>query len=317
MRGKEGSEGIRGIATWNTELDAAYAFRTLLATHSALQLVHIKDPAANLQLALNLFSQAAATQAGRARIALAGGLIDLPGWFDPRLPEPAPNDFVARAAAQASWESRADFAFAFQHRAELEQRAGGNPSWNTGVDYRRMLSMSPDLAEVTALYRGAGLDLDGDLRALARGARVKADPPAARYLDRYVSLDGNLKIPVLTVHTTGDGLVIPPNESAYAAAVGAAGKSGLLRQLYVHRAGHCVFTSAETIAAFQLLIERLARGSWDDNASKPAALNATAQSQGEAVNSFFGIHAAPAFIDFTPAPYPRPFAKGSVIPSFA
>src|SRR5438552_10210121 len=40
-----------GIATWNAELDAAYAFKALLAPGSALQLVHIADPVANWQLA--------------------------------------------------------------------------------------------------------------------------------------------------------------------------------------------------------------------------------------------------------------------------
>src|SRR6266702_4765585 len=35
-----------GIATWNSELDSAYAFKTLLAPGSALQLVHVKDGAA-------------------------------------------------------------------------------------------------------------------------------------------------------------------------------------------------------------------------------------------------------------------------------
>ncbi|MHB8612134.1 MAG: prolyl oligopeptidase family serine peptidase [Candidatus Dormibacteraceae bacterium] len=122
-----------GIATWNLELDAAYAFRTLLAPTSSLQLTHITDPAVNLQLALDIFNQAAATPAGRARIALVAALIDLPGWFDPRGPEPAANDFGAREAAQAMWESRVDFTFAFRYRADLEQRAGGNPSWNTGL----------------------------------------------------------------------------------------------------------------------------------------------------------------------------------------
>jgi len=304
-----------GIATWNAELDAAYAFRTLLAPASNLQLVHIIDPAANLQLALDLFTQAAATEAGRARIALVAALIDLPGWFDPRLPEPAAGDYVAQAAAQASWESRVDFTFAFRYRAELEERAGGNPSWNTGVDYAHLLSVSPDREEVSALYSAAGLDLQSDLRTLDGGVRVKADPAAARYLDRYISLDGNLHIPVLTMHTTGDGLVIPPNESAYADAVGAAGQSGMLRQVFVHRAGHCTFTPAETIAAVQVMLKRLDTGRWDDGALKPAALNASAASQDKSLNTFFGAAAPPAFIDFNPAPYPRPFAKGSALPA--
>ena len=301
-----------GIGTWNAELDAAYAFRTLLAPASNLQLVHITDPEANLQLALDAFTQAADTQAGRARIALVGALIDLPGWFDPRLPEPATTDYAAQAAAQASWESRVDFAFAFRYRAELEQRAGGNPSWNAGVDYAHLLSTSPDRDEVTALYSAAGLDLQSDLRTLNGGVRVQADPAAARYLDRYISLDGDLHIPVLTMHTTGDGLVIPPNESAYADAVRAAGQSGLLRQVFVHRAGHCSFTPAETIAAVKVMLERLDTGTWDDSALRPGALNAGARAQDESLNAFFGAATPPAFIDFKPAPFPRPFARGSL-----
>ena len=304
-----------GIATWNLELDAAYAFRTLLAPTSSLQLTHITDPAANLQLALDIFNQAAATPAGRARIALVAALIDLPGWFDPRMPEPAAADFAAREAAQAMWESRVDFTFAFRYRADLEQRAGGDPSWNTGVDYSHQLSISVDVDEVNALYGAAGLDLQSDLRALNAGARVAADPAAAGYLDRNVSFDGQLDIPVLTMHTTGDGLVVPPNESAYANAVSAAGDSALLRQTFVHRAGHCAFTEAETVAALQVLLKRLDSGRWDDSALQPAALNASALAQGDLENVFFGAAAPPAFVDFRPAPYPRAFAQGASIPA--
>jgi pimeloyl-ACP methyl ester carboxylesterase len=304
-----------GIATWNAELDAAYAFKILLAPGSNLQLVHITDPVANLQLALERFNQAASTPAGRARIALVAALIDLPGWFDPRQPEPADSDFAARETAQASCESRVDFGFAFRYRAELEQRAGGNPSWNTGVDYGHQLSISPNQDEVTSLYSATGLDLQADLRALNSGARVSADPAAARYLNSFLSFDGNLGMPVLTMHTTGDGLVIPPSENAYASVVATAGDSHLLRQVFVHRAGHCAFTPAEVIAAVQVLLKRLDNGGWDDAALKPAALNASAFAQGDAMNQFFGGTAPPAFRDFVPSEYPRPFFKSWVLPT--
>ncbi|MHB8612133.1 MAG: hypothetical protein ACYDAL_06845 [Candidatus Dormibacteraceae bacterium] len=124
-----------------------------------------------------------------------------------------------------------------------------------------------------------------------------------------------MNIPVLTMHTTGDGLVIPPNESAYASAVGAAGESSFLRQTFVHRAGHCAFTEAETIAALQVLLKRLDTGGWDDAALQPAALNASAMAQGDLENVFFGAAAPPAFIEFSPATYPRPFVKGAPIPA--
>ena len=302
-----------GIATWNSELDAAYAFKTLLAPSSALQLVHITDPDANGQLADQLLNAGAVTPQGRARLGLVAALTDLPGWFDPRRPEPAEADYSARVLAQIEWESRVDFDFAFRHRKELEKRAGGNPSWNNGVDYAGLLAGSPDHAEVQALYSQAGLDLQADLRSLNAGASIKADHSAAAYLERFISFDGNLGVPTLSVHTTGDGLVVPPNESAYAQVVDAAGKQEMLRQLFVHRAGHCTFSPAETIAALGVLLRRLDSGRWDDAALQPAALNAAALAQGKAANQFFGVTFDPAFVSYQPAPHPRPFAKGSAI----
>ncbi len=304
-----------GIATWNSELDSAYAFKTLLAPGSALQLVHVKDGAANLQLAESILNTANSTAQGRARLALVGGLIDLPGWFDPTKLEPASTNYVAQAQAQVTWESRVDFPFAFQHRTELEARAGGNPSWNIGVDYAQMLAASPDRDEVTGLYKQAGLDLGADLRALNAGATIKADPAAAAYLQRYVTFDGQLSVPVLSVHTTGDGLVIAPNESAYAQVVTAAGKQDLLRQLFVHRAGHCAFTPAEIVTALKVLLKRLDTGRWDDAALEPVTLNSAAGRLGGGASKIFGFQFDPSFVVYKPAPYPRPFAIGSTIPA--
>ena len=57
---------------------------------------------------------------------------------------------------------------AFNWRQEAESRAGGNMSWNTGVDYTAMLRRSPPYKEVTELYKEAGLSLGTDLAALNR-----------------------------------------------------------------------------------------------------------------------------------------------------
>ena len=304
-----------GVAAWNTGLDGAYAFKTLLAPTSNLQLVHIGDPAANLQLANDLIAQALQTPAGQARIALMAALSDLPGWFLPSSPAPAPTDYPAMAAAQAQWESRIDFGFAFSNRAELERRAGGNPSWNAGVDYRHQLAISADRAEVVALYQAAGLNLDADLGALNAGATIKPDPQAVAYLDRNVSFDGNLKVPVLTMHTTADGLVVPQDETAYSDVVRAAGREELLRQVFVQRAGHCAFTSAEVISLIKVMLARLDTGKWDATALTPAALNASALALGPSLNALGGLFAAqPAFAAFDAGPYPRPFPKGSTAP---
>jgi len=304
-----------GVAAWNTGLDGAYAFKTLLAPATGLQLVHITNPDANLKAASAAIAALPQTPQTKARIALVSALTDLPGWFLPTNPEPAATDYGAMVAAQTQWETRVDFGFAFSYRAELEKRAGGNPSWNVGVDYRKQLAQSADRTEVEALYAAAGLDLGADLSRLNAGANIKPDPAAVDYLDRNISFDGSLSIPVLTMHTTADGLVVPQDETAYADVVAKAGKQDLLRQVFVRRAGHCAFTNAEVIVLIQKLLKRLDTGSWDDGALKPDAMNASALALGASYNSLAGLLAMqPAFTAFSPGAYPRPFPKGATAP---
>jgi hypothetical protein len=169
---------------------------------------------------------------------------------------------------------------------------------------------------VTALYSTAGLDLAADLRALNSGTRIKADPKAVAYLDQFISFDGNLSVPVLTMHTVGDGLVVPQDETAYSDVVKAAGKQDLLRQLFVHRAGHCAFSAAETIMAIEAMIARLDSGNWGGPALAPGTLNDGARSLGDTYQTVGGfLISQPAFVNFTPSPYPRPFPRGSSPPA--
>ena len=42
---------------------------------------------------------------------------------------------MSQEANQFIWETQVDGPFAFELRAELEARAGGNVSWTTGVNY--------------------------------------------------------------------------------------------------------------------------------------------------------------------------------------
>src|SRR5260221_64291 len=153
--------------------------------------------------------------------------------------------------------------------------------------------------------------LSGDLARLNSAARVSADPSAVRYLAQYISFNGHLSVPVLTMHTTGDGLVVPENEQAYASVVQRAGDSRLLRQVFVSRAGHCAFTPAETITAVQALLRRLATGQWDNQALQPESLDAAATGLRPADNIFPNgsqiVATAPAFAAYQPDLYPRPF----------
>jgi pimeloyl-ACP methyl ester carboxylesterase len=302
-----------GVATWNTALDSAFAFNNLLAG-SKLQLVHITDPAGNLKAAETMLAIAQKTPQGRARLALVSALGDGPGWFVPLSPEPAPTDFAGQEMNQLLWAEQVDFPFLFAFRAELEARAQGNPSWNTDVDYRRQLAHSRDAAEVRALYEQAGLDLEADLKMLNETVRISADREATEYLERNIVYNGEIHIPVLTLHTTGDGLVVVENESAYRLVVREEGNGEFLRRTFVARAGHCAFTPAETIVAVQALLERLGTGKWDH--VDPADLNAAAASLGRRLNLFNSsqtglVPVLPNFVDFKPGPYLRPFDNES------
>src|SRR5215468_9543330 len=298
-----------GVATWNQALDAAFAFKTLFNFGGPLQVVHITNPPANLALAESILASAQATPQGRARLALVSALGDTPGWFTPLSPEPAATDYASQEANQFAWGSQVTFPFAFAFRAELEARAGGNPSWNTGVNYLADLAKSADFSEVVALYRAAGLSLTKDLLTLNSAPRVKASPNAAAYLVKNISFNGRIAVPVLTMHTTGDGLVVPENEQAYRSAVGRAGRASLLRQVFVHRAGHCAFTPAETVTAVQTLENRLATGRW--HGPSPAGMNAQAAALGPQLSIFSAggavVPTAPAFVSYSPARYLRPF----------
>ena len=297
-----------GPGVWNQGLDSELVLTTLLAP-GAFKIINFTgfgDAGLNYNKALAVLDAVQKDpndKAGRARVALSAALADVPGWVDPGSPEPAANDFVAQEANQAAWDSNIDFLFAFFGRAELEARAGGQYSWNTGVDYRVQLSHSIDFAEVKALYAVAGLDLNKDLDTLNAAPRIAANPAAAAYVSKYITYNGNLNMPVLTMHTTGDGLVEVTDENAYASVVRSAGDNSMLRQVFVHRAGHCTFTPGETISAFQTLIRRLDTGRWEDSTA-PAAMNAQAAALG--TGAPFNAP-PPSFIDFQPDMFLRPF----------
>src|ERR1700686_3916179 len=169
-----------------------------------------------------------------------------------------------------------------------ESITGGNWSARLGRD------------QVRALYEAAGLDLDADLTTLNDAVRISADPEAVHYLERNIIFDGEIHIPVLTLHTKGDGLVVVQNESAYKKVVDEASNGEFLRRTFVDRAGHCAFTPAETIAAVQTLVNRLESGRWHD--VDASDLNNAAAALGPAFNIFSSsqgvVAVPPAYIEF-------------------
>jgi pimeloyl-ACP methyl ester carboxylesterase len=287
------------VANFNNTLDPLFALRTLLAPGSATPLVRLPDQATALAAGAQLsavMDAAQATPEGRARIALAAALHNIPAWTDPAQPRPAPGDHDAAQRNQFGVLHLTIFV-GLSWRQEAEEHAGGNMSWNTRVDYKRMLARSSIKDEVHALYDRAGLSLEGDLAALAAAPRETADPAAVRYMARNISFSGRLDRPMLTIHTTGDPLVPVQVQHAYADAVGDAHRSALMRQAYVDRGGHCSFTTGEMLAALRTLQKRIDTGRWPDTGAP--ALNRLAAQLDPA--------ATPAYVAYRPAPYPRPF----------
>jgi hypothetical protein len=160
---------------------------------------------------------------------------------------------------------------------------------------------------VQALYAAAGLSLDADLATLKKAQRISADPAALTYLTDNIIFDGKITVPVLSVHTTGDGLVPVEDEKAYSTVVHEAGDGTLSRELFVHRAGHCEFTPAETITAFQALAARLKTGRWPnlDNSQ----LNVLATGLGTAYNVLYlngsDVETPPQFLTYQPLQFLR------------
>lgn len=296
-----------GVATWNTALDAEFAFQQLI--DPAVQVVNIGNGGANLAGAEAAAASAQQTAQGRARLALVSALGDTPGWFTPLSQQPGGTDYAAQEASQFLWASQVTFPFVFDFRQNLEADAGGNPSWNAGVNYAADLARSADYQEVVALYHAAGLHLSADLHRLQTAPRITANPRAVSYLARNIAFSGRIPVPVLTMHTTGDGLVVPENEQAYRAVVDRAGRGSLLRQVFVDRAGHCAFTPAETITAVRVLLSRLATGTW--NVPSPGTMNSQAAALGPEYNIYSVSNqvqaAAPAFTGYRPDQYLRPF----------
>ncbi|KMS68878.1 LigA protein [Streptomyces viridochromogenes] len=289
-----------GIANWNNTLDPVFALKTLLAPGSDVPLVNIADQAAAADAADALTAvvdSAQTTAEGRARIALAAALHNIPVWNQPTQTRPAAADWDAQQANQYEAVKGLLKVAAFNRRQESEVRAGGNMSWNTGVDYARLLGGSSVRKEVTELYRKAGLSLRADLATLNRAPRISADPAAVDWMSRTSSFTGRLTKPQLSVHTIGDALVPVQTESALKRAVTAAGSAPLLRQAYTDNAGHCTFSPAEQLSALHTLEDRLTTGRW--TGTDPESLNSRATKADPTTPT--------RYVPYRPTAYPRPY----------
>lgn len=124
---------------------------------------------------------------------------------------------------------------------------------NEGRVYRWTMGAAPTAAEVA--FNAAIL-------------RVKADPnPNAARLGglRWVPrINGEFSVPVLTLHTLGDFYVPFAHQQKYRQAAQANGNGDRLVQRAIRAPGHCDFTAAEVVEAFNDLV------AWKKTGVKPA-----------------------------------------------
>jgi pimeloyl-ACP methyl ester carboxylesterase len=283
-----------GVPLWDRFQDVQSAITTLLGPGPFLR---VAGPAAAAGRLRAMLDTAQETPQGRARIALVAALGGLPGWTGAGTPRPTGP--AGREAADYTTLRDQLVDLVVFGRAELVRRAGGNPSSTSGAARFRDSTRQDDAAR---LYAVAGLDLAADLARLD-AAPVQADPAARAYLARFGTPTGDLHgRRVLTLHTTGDGLAVPSHESAYAAVV----HDGDLAQAFVERAGHCVFSTGELVAAVEDLADRVHTGR--SGPADPAALAARARALGPELNVHVDedgtIPVEPAFVAYAPEPVP-------------
>ena len=81
--------------------------------------------------------------------------------------------------------------------------------------------------------------------------------------------NGDINIPVVSIHTLGDLFVPFKMEQVYAARTKAKGTDKWLVQRAIRDVGHCAFTAAEATAAFDAMIQ------WEGGGAKPAGDDVT------------------------------------------
>jgi pimeloyl-ACP methyl ester carboxylesterase len=115
---------------------------------------------------------------------------------------------------------------------DAKAKLGGNPFDNIARKY-------------------SGTFNDSDLNK--KVARYSADVPALSAINSNYQTSGNLRVPLVTLHTTLDEIVPFKHEALYATKVANQNKQALLKQFSVARYGHCAFQPDEVMTALTTL----------------------------------------------------------------
>jgi pimeloyl-ACP methyl ester carboxylesterase len=296
------------VGNMNRGLDVTFAVRTLLTDDQRLELVKAANPRHSVEVLQQGVQNALTTPEGRAKLALIGAIGGIPAWATAHGPQP--TDLAEGIRQQAWWTEAAYIAsLGPTGRQDLEARAGGNPSYNVGVDYTRELALSGMRSFVARAYAGTTANLRADLRQLAQAPRIAPDPRALAWLYRYGVSAATTPTPVVTISGVAEG-IISSDPRWYGEQVAQHGNPSRLRQLYLDRGDHGPLSTADEVLALQALLTRVETGHWPD--LRPATLNAQAATFTPQQQTVFDIYTfsdkvlPPAFTDQQPPRALRP-----------
>lgn len=138
-------------------------------------------------------------------------------------------------------------------RGEAEVRAGGPVAQNLHHCY----SLEDWEKEYLA---GLGVDADALLGEMNARTTIEADRLARKYVKQYYTPRGRLRCPLLTLHTTVDGLVPSFHQSAYRETVEVAGCEDKLVQVFTDAVGHCAFSADQLVTTLEAMEHWLETG---------------------------------------------------------
>ena len=117
---------------------------------------------------------------------------------------------------------------------DAERKLGGQPYDNT-----------------KRLYTGSANDALLNQKVF----RASADPQALAALQAYQTT-GKLRVPLVTMHTTGDEIVPYWHQTKYTSKVKASGSSSCYYAIAINRYGHCNVTASEIMSGFIILLHK-------------------------------------------------------------
>lgn len=258
-----------GVDLNNFQLNAEYAMTQLLPGASGVPIrdyASMADGSAAGNELSTAVTSAQATATGQARIALAAALLNESDWTTGAA-APAPTDYAGQELQEEEMLTSGQLPFIESGRYMISLAEGGDSGYNIGVDYGALIRNSPYYAQIKALYRSAGLNLDADIATLDRHESYAPEGDSLARTQTSSVNTGRLQVPEIDVHTVSDQLAPVQFEGTYAQRVALAGDSNLLRQVYVNAVGHCNFTDADMVAAIDTMNSVATLHHWTPEAS--------------------------------------------------